>query len=317
MVSVTARFEDDIALRRSDVIHLYVIHGIGEGECFELEGDTVLIGRSPNNDLQIDEGSISRRHAKILRSGDRYLVEDLNSTNGTYVNNTLLSPAMPVEVGEGVPVAIGKILFSLGKPFDGNIENIQDWVDFGKDLVETGRVLQKDRPTKVKKELNLIFKVTDFLRQPPALEQMLGEVLDCLFSYFKTLDRGVILLLEPQTGRILDVITSARQGKDDTDMMYSRTIVNRVRHEGTAIMMSDSRYGEQQNLSESMKLLQIKSVLCIPLVSSGQMRGIIYLDSVNKPVGFRKEDLHLLNALGTPLGLAIENGSLQAIIRKV
>jgi hypothetical protein len=38
---------------------------------------------------------------------------------------------------------------------------------------------------------------------------------------------------------------------------------------------------------------------------------------VNKPVGFRKEDLHLLNALGTPLGLAIENGSLQAIIRKV
>jgi putative methionine-R-sulfoxide reductase with GAF domain len=299
------------------VIQLYVIHGIGEGECFELEGNTVHVGRSPNNDIQIDEGSISRRHVKILRSGDQYLVEDLNSTNGTYVNNKLISPGVQVEVEEGLPVAIGKILFSLGKPFGGNIDDIQDWVDFGKDLIETGRVLQKDRPAKIKKELNLIFKVTELLKQSMALQQMLGEVLDCVFAYFKTLDRGVILVLEPQTGKILDVITSIRQGKDDTVMMYSRTIVNRVRHEGTAIMMSDTSYEEQENLSESMKLMQIKSVMCIPLISNSQMRGVIYVDSVNKPVRFRKEDLFLLNALGSPLGLAIENASLHTILKKV
>jgi phosphoserine phosphatase RsbU/P len=304
-------------LRSPDVIQLYVIHGIGEGECFELEGDTACIGRSPNNDIQIDEGSISRRHVKILRKEDHYYVEDLNSTNGTYVSNQPINPGVEIEVEEGLPVAIGKILFSLGKPFDGNIEDIQDWVDFSKDLIETGRVLQKDKPVKLRKELDLIFKVTELLKQPMGLEQLLGEVLNCLFSYFKTLDRGVILLLEPQTGKILDVITSIRQDRDDTVMMYSRTIVNRVRQEGTAIMMSDTRYEEQQNLSESMKLMQIKSVMCIPLISGGRMRGVIYVDSVNKPVGFLKGDLFLLNALGSPLGLAIENASLQGILKKV
>ncbi|MEW6667971.1 MAG: FHA domain-containing protein [Thermodesulfobacteriota bacterium] len=299
------------------MIRLYVVHGIGEGECFELEGDTAHIGRSPNNDIQIDEGSISRRHVKIVRSGDRYYVEDLNSTNGTFVNNQPINPGEQVEVEEGLPVAIGKILFSLGKPFDGNIEDIQDWVDFSKDLIETGRVLQKDKPTKIKRELDLIFRTTELLKQSMGLEKLLGEALDCLFSYFKTLDRGVILLLEPQTGKILDVITSIHQDRDETVMMYSRTIVNRVRQEGTAIMMSDTRQEEQQNLSDSMRLMQIKSVMCIPLVSGGQMRGVIYVDSVNKPVGFRKEDLLLLNALSGPLGLAIENASLHTILKKI
>lgn len=298
------------------MIHVYIIHGIGEGECFEFEGNTIHIGRSPNNDIQVDEGSISRRHVKIVRNGHQYSVEDLHSTNGTYVNNVPIHPGDPVDVEEGLPIAIGKVLFSLGKPFEGAIEDIRDWVDFSRDLIETGRVVQKDKPAKIRKELDLIFEVNALLKQDVGLEQVLGEVLDCLVSYFKTLDRGVILLLEPQTGTILDVITSIRQDKDATVMMYSRTIVNRVREEGTAIMMSDTRYEEQQNLSESMKLMQIKSVMCIPLISGGRMRGLIYLDSVNKPVGFRKEDLFLLNALGSPLGLAIENASLRTILKK-
>jgi sigma-B regulation protein RsbU (phosphoserine phosphatase) len=304
-------------LRGDAVIKLFIIHGIGEGECFELEGDTVHIGRSPNNDLQIDEGSISRRHLKILKKRDKYLIQDMNSTNGTFVNNKLISPGIEVEIEEGLPIAIGKVLLSLGKPFSGQIEDIQDWVDFSKDLIETGRVLLKDKTVTIKKDVELFHKVSDFLKQSLDTDRLLGEILNCIFDYFKTLDRGLILLLDPETHKVMDIVCRFRESKEDTVMMYSRTIVNRVVGEGTAILMSDTRYEDEVNLSESMKLMQLKSVMCIPLISGSHIRGVIYVDSINKPVGFRKEDLFLLNALSSPIGLAIENASLRARLGSV
>jgi len=299
------------------MIRIYIIHGVAEGECFELERDTVHIGRSPHNDIQIDEGSISRRHLRVSRSEGKYHVEDLNTTNGTFVNNKLIPPGIPHEVLEGQPIAIGKVLFSLGKMFDGGIEDIQDWVDFSKDLIETGRVILKDKPVMLKKDLQLLVKVNDLFRQGPDMEKFLGEVLNCIFDYFKTLDRGVVILLEPQTGKIADVFSSSRESKEDTVMMYSRTIVHRVIRERAAIMMSDTRYEHQQDLSESMRMMQIKSVMCVPLISGAEMRGVLYIDSLNKPVGFTKEDLYLLNALSGPMAIAIENASLKAILKRL
>lgn len=299
------------------MIRLYIIHGIGEGECFDLEGDTVHIGRSPNNDIQIDEGSISRRHLKIERKGERYFIADMNTTNGTFVNNKLISPGIEVEVEEGLPIAIGKVLLSLGKPFSGEIEDIQDWVDFSKDLIETGRVLLKDKTVTIKKDLELFHKVSDLLKQSLETDRLMEEILNCIFEYFKTTDRGLIILLDPETHKVMDIISTSRQSKDDTVMMYSRTIVHRVIQAGTAIMMSDTRYEDEVNLSESMKLMQIKSVMCVPLISRSQIRGVLYVDSINKPVGFRREDLLLLNALSSPIALAMENASLRARLSSV
>ena len=64
------------------------------------------------------------------------------------------------------------------------------------------------------------------------------------------------------------------------------------------------------NLSESMQLMKIKSVMCVPLISRSTVRGVIYVDSVSKPHGFRKEDLSLLTALSIPAAYAIENALL-------
>jgi hypothetical protein len=57
-----------------------------EGELVTLEADVITIGRSPDNDLFLDDVTVSRRHARIVRDGRGFLVEDLRSLNGTYVN---------------------------------------------------------------------------------------------------------------------------------------------------------------------------------------------------------------------------------------
>ena len=59
----------------------------------ETDKDVVSIGRNVNNDIHIDNLSVSKNHAKIVRDKDSYQVQDLNSTNGTYLNEKMVSKA--------------------------------------------------------------------------------------------------------------------------------------------------------------------------------------------------------------------------------
>ena len=60
--------------------------GGSEGEAIALDVDVLTIGRSPHSDLFLDDVTVSRHHARVLRDEAGFLVEDLNSLNGTYVN---------------------------------------------------------------------------------------------------------------------------------------------------------------------------------------------------------------------------------------
>jgi hypothetical protein len=57
-----------------------------EGEIVGLESDVLTIGRSPHSDLFLDDVTVSRHHARVLHDAVGFMVEDLNSLNGTYVN---------------------------------------------------------------------------------------------------------------------------------------------------------------------------------------------------------------------------------------
>lgn len=59
----------------------------------ETEKAEITIGRAANNDIQIDNLAVSKLHAKIIKHTDRYIVQDLNSTNGTFLNDKQISKA--------------------------------------------------------------------------------------------------------------------------------------------------------------------------------------------------------------------------------
>ena len=119
-----------------------------------------------------------------------------------------------------------------------------------------------------------------------------------------------MIVINSETGETLDVITRYKESSDDTVMMYSRTVVEKVIKDGMAVMITDTFAQEEVDLSESLRLMKIGSVLCVPLISKKKVHGVIYIDSVGKPFGFRKEDLDLISALSVPAALAIENALL-------
>ena len=65
---------------------LFVIRGNDQGTRFELDGTTFRLGRDASNAIQLHDTEVSRHHAELRRRDDEYLISDLNSSNGTFVN---------------------------------------------------------------------------------------------------------------------------------------------------------------------------------------------------------------------------------------
>ena len=84
---------------------LIVLRGPNAGARFLLDADEVSSGRHPNSDIFLDDVTVSRRHAVFAREGDGYLVRDVGSLNGTYVNRERIDEGV---LHQGDEVQIGK-----------------------------------------------------------------------------------------------------------------------------------------------------------------------------------------------------------------
>lgn len=92
---------------------LHIIEGPHAGLILQLGSDPIIMGRGTDATIRLDDDYVSTRHARFLPRGNKWFVEDMGSTNGTYIANQRLTTA--VEIGIGVPVRLGKTIVELRK----------------------------------------------------------------------------------------------------------------------------------------------------------------------------------------------------------
>jgi FHA domain/GAF domain len=283
---------------------IFVVSGPEKGRCIPFEADKVVLGRAPENDIQMKDKSISRRHLRIERRGGQYFIMDMGSKNGTFIEGARIEPEREYEVTEGMPIALGRTFMSIGKSCPNEMLSVLDSIDLSKALDEEG-ALVRDRPLTAKKNMELIHKVSHALTQSVNVKDVFEKVLTYIMELLQRVDRGVVVLVDGETGEISEVISILKSTKE-CSKPFSRTIVDRVLKEGKPISIVDTGSEGKENLSESIQSMEIRSVMCVPLKSESAVIGAIYVDSLKKPHGFRKEDLDLLSALSNPAALAIQ-----------
>ena len=99
--------------RRGSPTHVLVVEGANAGERAELDQAPILIGRGTDAAIRLDDDYVSTRHARIASSADQWFVEDLGSTNGTYVGSARIT--QPTTLTLGTQVRIGKTILELRK----------------------------------------------------------------------------------------------------------------------------------------------------------------------------------------------------------
>jgi hypothetical protein len=101
---------DDVVVHMSaladDAASLVVRNGAQAGTALTLTAEVTRLGRHPDSEISLDDITVSRRHAEIVRTADGYQVRDAGSLNGTYLNQQRIDE--PVALHQGDEVQVGK-----------------------------------------------------------------------------------------------------------------------------------------------------------------------------------------------------------------
>jgi len=198
----------------------------------------------------------------------------------------------------------------LDKESSEDVVSFLESIRLSRDISKEVGVSAKDRSMTAQKNMELIHKVSNVLMRSLNINEISEKILGYIFDLLKRIDRGAIILIDKETGEISEVITKFKSHINGSDMRYSPDVVDRVIEDGKAVIVLDSSAEDGDDLSDTLKILKIGSVMCVPLIIRSKIRGVIYVDSIEKPYGFRKEDLSLFKALSSRAAIAIENASI-------
>jgi phosphoserine phosphatase RsbU/P len=294
------------------MLRLQITSGPMKGKSLALDGATLFIGRSSRNDFQIKDSTISRKQIKLFFIGKKLFLEDLKSTNGTWLNDKLIPPGEGFEVGSGDSISLGNTVIRLddsasAPPLKKNafISPHPTGMGFGKGIPE------EERRKKSSGDLEALHALSTLIRSASGLQEMLGSLLERLLRILPRIDRAAIILFDEGKKEKTDVVSRSKTGAENSKTGFSDVVIDRVIGEGKAVRMSNTNFEEPSDISENDSTLEIGSLLCVPLLSHEKTHGVLYVDSLTGPYGFRKDDLLFLNAISGPLALAIENERLR------
>lgn len=307
----------------------------GQAIPFDLAVAETVIGRHPECTFQINSNMVSRKHAKVVKSGDQFVVEDLGSGNGTFVNGKKIDG--PTVLTHDDRIKLGPILLRFETPEgaskpkpapmptpaapvpQSNARTMALNVDVSEGDDDTSTIMgTADRSSAFGKlevnpeaKLKGVLEISRALAGTADLNALLPKILDTLFVIFPHADRGCVLFNDSATGKMVPKAMKHRRAGDDETVKLSRTILKTVLEQKTGILSADAANDSRFEASESISNLTIRSMMCVPMLSlAGEPMGIINIDTQNAFNQFRAEDLDLLMAVAGQAAMSYEQANL-------
>lgn len=290
---------------------LIILHGPDAGRHITLSGDRVLLGRNADCNIPLSGKQVSRQHANLILSAGQYSLEDLGSSNGTFVNGKRMVPNLPVTLSAEDTFQIGPYLFALRELPEPEKNETEESSHVVRETVSATSLNEKLFAQDAAAKLQVVLEIAQQLSRTLELDPLLDKLLEQLLRLFPNADRVMAILCE---GKQLVVRAQrGRPGRDMTKLPFSRTIVQRALDEGIGLISEDLQSDKRYETSHSITSLDLHSIICVPLINiEGKRLGVLQVDRFCKGYGFRVEDLHLLTALGMEVAVVLENVSLHA-----
>ncbi len=324
---------------------LKLVSGGPVGQMLPVTGERVLLGRHPTCQIVLDNAAISRHHAQILESHGEYFLEDLRSRNGTLLNEAPVRGRIPLHDGDEVKLCDFVFQFlldstsSIGPLNSGRLAgprqaatahekethsrddaaplidpNFVDLEDEGSSIlsrVPTDHVQTIRLNVRPEIKLRAIIELTSVLGRVLKIDDVLPSILTALFRIFPQADHGLVLMKNPATERLIIRTSKSRRADDDENVPLSMTIVQQALESGQAILSADATRDRRFSSSESLSDLQIRSVMCAPILDSkARGLGVVQVSSRDLGQPFTSDDLELLASVTAQCSLAVQNATL-------
>ena len=305
------------------MMKLEVIDGPQRGTVFTLEEGPCTIGRSMGNEVIVYDEKVSGRHASIARSAGKLILRDMNSTNGTYLNDLPVDAAV-IKNNDRLRMGDTEMIFHCMEQqasADTAVVRLSDSAEGSPVIRET---VQKSEGSTIfdvdltgtsleallaaHRNLKALYRVNSVLNSTFDLSLLFERIMDQIFEVTRA-TRGVLIVLD-EKGSLVPKVIRNKEDADGGKLVLSHTIVNQVLQRGSGILTSDAMSDDRFSAEKSIMEFQIRSAMCVPIRYKDQNTGIIYVDNKAPAGSFKRSDLELLAALAVEAGVAIENAKL-------
>ncbi|MBF5040950.1 FHA domain-containing protein [Aggregicoccus sp. 17bor-14] len=301
----------------------------GQRGDFALDQPRVTLGRHPSNTLRLVDREVSKEHALIEREGADFVLRDLNSSNGTFVNGRRVVRELRLRDGDEISLGSCRLVFRAGEERPGRaapgVTVVASAASAPAFLAQMDPVPQNFRPAEELTDVAALRRDYEKLRiahefhrqvslrgkQDDLFEQILAVAFQLLAA-----DNGVIFTLEGAEGepRFRPVVARNRQG-GQAEVVLSDTVLRRVAESRRAVLTADAILDERFSAAESIVAQGIRSAMAVPLLSNGSVKAVLFLDTRQRINAFSEKDLAILSGIAAQAGIALENTALAEQVR--
>lgn len=303
-------------------------------------GPHTTIGRHPDQDLQLLDRMISKEHAVISLSTDgHYVLTDIGSKNGTFVNDEPVSGSRVLHDGD--KISLGNHLLTFCDPPQPVPQPEEEDVSTTKDL-STSEVMSQLQAFHSMQSIRQPIFDTHFLpesqiRNEAALRQdyeklrvaaelsataaatvdfdeLLNVIIDKAFQLFKA-DR-VAILLRDESGEMRTRIAVDRAGHPIHHFKISETLLEEVILEKSAVLSGDALQDQRFSSSNSLVVDNVLSIMCVPLIYQNDVLGVINLDTSLMTGAFVEKDLQILTGFARQASFTLQQARMIEEMRK-
>ncbi len=307
---------------------LHALQGPDKGRTYYTTDEPAIIGRS-SEQIPLSDDSASRRHAQIRPVNGSWILEDLHSSNGTYLNGQRVLGPTTLRHGDQIKVGSTLLVFEGKEQVESftGAHNIRDLVDLELgtsgvdpsilstvDASADSVILQSPEVADAVAAWNVVYRIAEEIGRTESIEAFLERIADITFEQL-IVDRLVLLMRDRNTGKLIPQIVRYRsqEGAPRPKIFTSRTIISHVLDTKDGVLcanaMNDDRF-RRDSKQDSIHRLGLRSIICVPLVARRQVHGIMHLDCSMSHHTYTQEQLRLAVAIGRLAGMAIENARL-------
>jgi sigma-B regulation protein RsbU (phosphoserine phosphatase) len=277
-----------------------------------LLGEAVSIGRASDCTIPIKDRYLSRKHAEIIAVSSGWMLKDLGSANGTYLNGSRVEHDELLKTGDRIRLGDTEIVFETSGASTDRFIAVADTAGGGTSptiAIPVGEISDRPEEQDVARLQTLTLLARELIEDRP-MDELFGFITERIMEHLHP-SRVAIALLGPDGRSFTKVEVRRQDSTDQSELTISHTLLAAVVEEKKALAFVDVNVDEKLRRAQSIIMQGIHSILCAPLLIGEAVVGVLYVDYLFTQRAIAEDDVRLVAQIGRFAAIKLETTRLR------
>lgn len=274
-----------------------------------LDGTAVSIGRASDCSIPIKDRYLSRKHAEIIAVGTNWVLKDLGSANGTYLNGSRVERDEALKPGDRIRLGDTEIVFEATERNTDRFIAVAETRASATIAIPVHEITDRPEAVDIARLQTLTLLARELIEDRP-MDELFGFIVDRVMEHLHP-SRAAIALLAPD-GKSFTKVEVRRQDKNDSsELTISHTLLADIVEEKKALAFMDVSVDDKLSRAQSIIMQGIHSILCAPLMIGNAVVGVLYVDYLFTQRSITEDDVRLVAQIGRFAAIKLETTRLR------